>query len=160
MILRCKWCENEFRSKRQKNLCPTCKYYKAIGRINFTLSPSQLDLYGSPKETGGEKMPISKYGPQELASKYPPLLKASDLKQPQTFIVKGVREAELKGEKKMILSFESFEKEWVVNKTNIAALVKRYGDIEPNDLVGKKVTLASVATTFQGKQTDGIRVVG
>ena len=91
---------------------------------------------------------------------FPPLMKASDLKQPTTFTIKAVRVATLKGESKPIASFEESSKEWVINKTNVASLAKKYGNIELSELTGKQVILASVGTTYQGDQVDGIRIVG
>ena len=102
---------------------------------------------------------LGDYGPKARQD-FPPLLKAADLKQPTTLTVKAVRVATLKGESKPIASFEEIPQEWVINKTNIAALVKRYGDAELSSLVGKKVILASVGTTYQGDQVEGIRIVG
>ena len=102
---------------------------------------------------------LGEYGPK-ARTEFPPLMKAGDLKEPTTFTVKAVRVASLKGESKPIVSFEETNKEWVINKTNAAALAKRHGDIELSGLVGKKVVLATVSTTYQGDQVDGIRVVG
>jgi hypothetical protein len=91
---------------------------------------------------------------------YPPLLKASDLTEPVTYTITAVDVRNLKGEAKPVASFAETPKQWVINKTNIGAFVKKYGDMELSGLVGKKVTLASVSTTYQGSQTEGIRVVG
>ena len=66
----------------------------------------------------------------------------------------------MKGEKKLIVGFKETEKQWVVNKTNVGALAQAFGDVEPKELVGKQVTLASVPTQYQGQATKGIRVVG
>jgi hypothetical protein len=102
---------------------------------------------------------LGEYGPKARQD-FPPLMKASDLKEPTTYTVKAVRVATLKGESKPIFSFQEDPKEWVVNKTNAAALMKKFGDVELSVLVGLKVTLASVGTSYQGEQTEGIRVVG
>lgn len=102
---------------------------------------------------------LGEYGPKARQD-FPPLMKASDLKVPTTFTVAAVRVATLKGESKPILSFRESKSEWVVNKTNAAALAKRFGDVELSELVGKTVVLASVGTTYQGDQVEGIRVVG
>ena len=102
---------------------------------------------------------LGEYGPKARQD-FPPLMKASDLKQPTTYTVKAVRVATLKGESKPIVSFEETKHEWVVNKTNAGALAKRFGDIELSELVGKTLTLASVGTTYEGEQVEGIRIVG
>jgi hypothetical protein len=91
---------------------------------------------------------------------FPALLKASDLTEPVTYTITAVEVRNLKGEAKPIASFEETPKQWVINKTNIGAFVKKYGDLELSGLVGKKVTLAAVSTTFQGSQTEGVRIVG
>ena len=104
-------------------------------------------------------MGISRYG-QSSGSKYPPLLNAGDIKKPVTYTIVSAEEREMKGEKKLIVGFKETEKQWVVNKTNVGALAQAFGDVEPKELVGKQVTLASVPTQYQGQATKGIRVVG
>ena len=101
---------------------------------------------------------LKSFGAQE--SKYPPLMKAVDIAQPVTYTIAAAEARELRGEKKVILAFKETDKQLVVNKTNITALVERFGDVEPGALVGKQVTLASVPTQFEGKSVKGIRVVG
>lgn len=137
--LECHWCHRTFSSKRNRNLCADCKFAKA---------------------TGGDLMGISRYGSQKQRSDYPPLLNAADISKPVTYTIVSAQERDMKGEKKLIVGFKETEKQWVVNKTNIQALAERYGDVEPKDLVGKQVMLASVPTTYDNKPTKGIRVVG
>ena len=130
-----------FRTRKSKVECGSCAYLIASGR-------------------GGDRMPkLGEYGPKAKQD-FPPLMKASDLKQPTTYTVTAVRVATLKGESKPIVSFKEGKAEWVVNKTNAASLAKKFGDIELSELVGKQIILASVGTTYQGDQVDGIRVVG
>ena len=102
---------------------------------------------------------LGDYGPKARQD-FPPLMRASDLKSPTTVTVKAVRVATLKGESKPILSFAEVSKELVLNKTNAAALAKKYGDIELSELIGKQLVLVSVATSYQGDQVEGIRIVG
>jgi hypothetical protein len=106
-----------------------------------------------------EELPkLEEFGPKPKAD-FPPLLKASNLKEPVTYTIKGVEVRNLRGEAKPIASFEEVASQWVINKTNIAALFKKLGNVELAALAGHKVTLAAVATTYQGEQTEGIRIV-
>ena len=102
---------------------------------------------------------LNEYGAKPKAD-LPPLLKASDLSGPTDFTISAVEVRSLKGVAKPVASFSGESRQWVINKTNIGAFVKKYGDVELSALVGKKVTLASVSTTYQGEQTEGIRIVG
>lgn len=102
---------------------------------------------------------LSEFGPKPKAD-YPPLLKAADISEPVTYTITAVEVRSLKGEAKPVASFAEIKSQWVINKTNIQALVKRYGNVQLSELVGKKVMLAKVPTTYEGDQTEGIRVVG
>ena len=93
-------------------------------------------------------------------SKYPPLMKAEDISKPVTYTIAAAEARELRGEKKLILSFKETDKQLVLNKTNVGALVEKFGDVEPSALVGKRPTFATVPTQYQGKATKGIRIVG
>jgi hypothetical protein len=101
---------------------------------------------------------LNEFGAKPKAD-YPPLLKASDLKEPVTYTITAVEVRNLKGEAKPVASFKETRSQWVINKTNIGALAKKLGDVELAALVGVKVTLAAVSTTYQGSQTEGIRIV-
>lgn len=101
---------------------------------------------------------LGSFGSKE--SKYPPLFKAEDIKKPTTLVIAAAEVRELRGEQKVILAFKDEERQLVLNKTNIGALVEKYGDVEPSQLAGKTVIIASVPTQFEGKSVKGIRVVG
>ena len=104
---------------------------------------------------------LSKYGPKQSDRKdLPPLMKAEDFKAPKTFTVASAEERKMKGEQTLILGFKETEAQMVVNATNATALAEKFGDVEPKELIGKQITLASVPTTYEGKATKGIRVVG
>lgn len=107
-------------------------------------------------------MPISSYGAKAASgnSKYPPLMNAGSITKPVTYTIASAEARDMKGEKKIILGFKERPEQMVVNKTNIGALAELFGDVEPKDLVGKTVTIARVPTTYEGKATFGLRVVG
>ena len=105
-------------------------------------------------------MGIKQYGAKARTSDYPPLLKAADISKPVTLTIASVVERELKGERKLILGFKERGENMVVNRTNVGELANRFGDVEPSELVGKTIMLASVPTTYQGQATKGIRIVG
>ena len=139
---RCVRCGKLFRTRRSKVECGSCALLIAQGRGGDT-----------------EKLPsLNEFGPKPKAD-LPKLLNASMLSEPVTYTIKGVEVRNLKGEAKPIASFEEVPVQWVINKTNIAALVKKLGNVELSQLAGHKVTLASMSTTFQGAQTEGIRIV-
>ena len=103
---------------------------------------------------------MNSFGPKQSTKTLAPLLKAVDISKPTTFTITAVEARLMKGETKPIATLKETDKQWVINATNIQALAERYGDIDLQDLVGKQVLLASVPTTFEGKPTKGIRVVG
>jgi hypothetical protein len=136
---RCVRCGKLFRTRRSKVECGSCALLIA-------------------QERGGEIMPrLGEFGPKQTAE-LAPLMKAEDLKQPQTFTVKAAIATNIKGKLRPRLTFEESDKEWIVNASNAAILAQMYGDIELGQLIGKKVRLASVPTTYQGKPVQGIRV--
>ena len=102
---------------------------------------------------------LGDFGPKAQAQ-LAPLMKAEDIPQPVTYTVKACAAATIKGETRPRVTFVETEKEWIVNPTNAQELAARYGDMELDGLVGKKITLASVPTQYQGKPTKGIRVIG
>ena len=130
-----------FRTRKSKVECGTCAYLIASGR-------------------GGEIVPrLGDYGPkqkQDLA----PLMKAEDIKQPVTYTVKACVAANIKGETKPRVTFVETDKEWIVNATNAQELANLFGDVELEQLVGKRIQLASVPTQYEGKPVKGIRVIG
>jgi hypothetical protein len=102
---------------------------------------------------------LGDFGPkaqQQLA----PLMKAEDIQKPVTYTVKACVAATIKGETKPRVTFEETEKEWIVNATNAQELANLFGDVELDQLVGKKIQLAAVPTQFEGKPVKGIRVIG
>ena len=105
-------------------------------------------------------MGIRNYGARARTSDYPPLMKAADLPKPVTLTIGSVVERELKGERKLILGFKEDQRNLVVNRTNAGELANKFGDVAPEELVGKTIMLASVPTTYQGQATKGIRIVG
>lgn len=163
MILVCAWCARQFNSKKQQRLCPDCKFFKAREGTDRLAS---LGLDGAilskvvKNDKGGERMGLKSYGASS-GSKYPPLLKAEDIKKPVTYTVASAEERTFKdGKAKLVLGFKETEKQFVVNKTNAGALAESFGDVEPKEIIGKQITLASISTQYQGQPTKGIRVVG
>lgn len=145
MMFECVVCHKVFEANRTRRVCGECKFFKAVA--------------GYKRVTGGANMPnLGTYGAKE--SKYPPLFKADDIKTPTTLIIAAAEARELRGEKKVILGFKGEDRQLVLNKTNIGALVEKFGDVEPSALIGKTIMIASVPTQFEGKSVKGIRVVG
>lgn len=88
-------------------------------------------------------------------------MKASDLTGAVTAEILGVESKEIKeGEgQQLVVKLQGQEKGWVLNSTNANSLIKKHGD-DYSKWVGKTVTIASVAVDFEGKSTQGIRIVG
>jgi hypothetical protein len=61
-------------------------------------------------------------------------------------------------DKKPCLYFEGHASALVLNSTNIDTLVALFGSDESDHWIGRSVQLFTTMTTFQGKQTLGIRV--
>jgi hypothetical protein len=102
---------------------------------------------------------LGDFGPKAQTA-LAPLMKAEDIKQPITYTVKACVVATIKGDTRPRISFVETEKELVCNATNAQELANLFGDIELEQLAGKKVQLASVPTQYQGKPVKGIRVIG
>lgn len=102
---------------------------------------------------------LGDFGPKQKQD-LPPLMKADDIKQPVIYTIKVCTVATIKGDTKPRISFVETDKELFCNATNAQELANLFGDIELNQLVGKKVQLASVPTQFEGKPVRGVRVIG
>ena len=95
-----------------------------------------------------------------IGAKY---LKASDLKDkpPIVLTIKGVETRELKGVKKIVLAFNERPDLLVLNRTNVAYLRERLGANTPiTQLVGHKITIASVPVQYSNNVVSGIRIIG
>lgn len=89
-------------------------------------------------------------------------LKASDLKDkpPLVLTIKAVDTRELKGIKKLVLSFNEIPNQLVLNRTNVAYLRERLGANTPiSQLVGHKITIASVPVQYSNNVVSGIRIM-
>jgi hypothetical protein len=69
-----------------------------------------------------------------------------------------VRAEQIGDDRKTVLYFDAQEKGLVLNATNIDTLVALFGTDESEFWIGKTVELFTTNTTYQGKQTLGIRV--
>lgn len=61
---------------------------------------------------------------------------------------------------KPVMYFEGHDRALVLNATNIDTLVALFGTDESDLWLGRSIQLFTTMTTFQGKQTLGIRVRG
>jgi hypothetical protein len=94
------------------------------------------------------------YGSQYLA--------ATDLKKPFTAAIEEIDEQDFarQGERqrmKKVLRLKGVRKPVVLNKTNALNLAEEFGKKFP-EWVGKRVTVKTEDTTFQGKRTKGLRL--
>lgn len=89
-------------------------------------------------------------------------MKASDLNGPVTTRIVDISPVKVKDTdktEKLVATLEGQEKKLVLNATNVGVLRQRFGD-DYSAWVGKGITLASVAATYQGQATMGVRIIG
>jgi hypothetical protein len=72
--------------------------------------------------------------------------------------IRDVTFEQIGDDRKPVLYFENQDKGLVLNATNIDALVAIFGTDESEAWIGHVVELFTTGTTFQGRQTLGIRV--
>lgn len=86
-------------------------------------------------------------------------LSSADLNgQEPTYTISGCKMEELGDhDMKPVVYFNEVPKGLTINKTNATTLSNLYGP-ESDAWIGKQVTLFTIWTEFQGKQTQGLRV--
>jgi len=85
-------------------------------------------------------------------------LKAADVPEPKTYVIKAVSTQQLKDKLKVVAELDTGEK-LVLNATNLAYIVDRLGDMPLEKLAGRRITVAAVPTNFQGRSTLGLRLM-
>jgi len=85
-------------------------------------------------------------------------LNAASLVAPQTLTIGSATREKVRGQDKLVIRFIEIPNPWIVNRTNAIVLVTKFGP-DVDTLVGKRITLEALPTTYAGTATMGIRVV-
>jgi len=85
-------------------------------------------------------------------------LKATDIKKPITVTITAVELSELKGQEKIICSFEELKKQLVLNATNANSIAEATGSSDTDNWPGQKITLVTEKINFRGQMTPSVRV--
>ena len=101
---------------------------------------------------------VSEKFPQAQNQELPGLLNASSISEPTQYTIASVIVRSIKGDEKLVMSFKEIKEQLILNRTNMDFLVSKAGD-ETDGWTNKKVTITPVPTTFNGKQTMGLRIV-
>lgn len=85
-------------------------------------------------------------------------LKASDIKEPLSLTITGVKVQRLEERDKLIVSFDETDKGFVLNKINTNRIIEWVGDKETDNWAGTKITLLATTVEYDGKDVPCIRV--
>lgn len=98
--------------------------------------------------------------PQSIKDFYerPSFLNARSLVGTKSFVIKSANSERIRDQIKLVLRFEEISNPFIVNKTNAEILATKFGP-SVDGLIGKRIALVALPTTYKGEPVMGLRVV-
>lgn len=133
------------------------------GATNRTSLQSALEDFGEriivkTQLDGGEIDKMVRVSEKFPQAQNPGLLNASSISEPTQYTVASTIVRSINGDEKLVMSFKEIKEQLILNRTNMDFLASKAGD-ETDLWTNKRVTITPVPTTFNGKQTMGLRIV-